>query len=98
VGSAGGCYGELQEEKGETMPKCYVCERELEDGQEFLRMQTDVTVPSEEIDEKIVTVRMEFFDDQAEPVELCKNCVVSVVNQNLLELHDASATGAFKIN
>lgn len=79
------------------MTECYVCERRIESGQEIVELQSDIIVPSEEIEEKHVIVKIEFFNGQVKPIVLCKNCVVSVVTQNMLEFDDASSTGSFKI-
>ena len=70
------------------MAECYVCERQIESGGEIMGLQSDIEVPSEEIEEKHVTIKIEFFDTQAKPIILCKNCVVSAVTHYMLEFHD----------
>ena len=70
------------------MAECYVYERQIESGGEIMGLQSDIEVPSEEIEEKHVTIKIEFFDTQTKPIILCKNCVVSAVTHYMLEFHD----------
>lgn len=71
------------------MAVCYVCEKQIDSGEEIEGLRSDIQVPSDEIEEKHVTIQLEFFDDQSNPIVLCKNCVVSVVTDYMLEYHDA---------
>ena len=72
------------------MAECYVCERPIEGGEEIAKIQSQIEAPSDEIEEKRITIKIEFFDDQSNPIILCKNCVVSVVTHYMLEYHDAA--------
>ena len=72
------------------MAECYVCEKPIEGGEEIAKMQSEIEAPSDEIEKKHVTVKIEFFDAQSKPIVLCKNCVVTVVTHYMLEYHDAA--------
>ena len=72
------------------MAECYVCEKQIDSGEMIEELRSDIQVPSDEIEEKHVTIKIEFFDDQSKPIVLCKNCVVSVVTHYMLEYHDAA--------
>ena len=72
------------------MAECYGCEKPIEDGEEVTEMQSDIKAPSDEIEEKYITVKIEFLDTRSNPIVLCKNCVVSVITHYMLEYHDAA--------